>query len=82
MIALQNAAVLDHLNKMTGAKYDDEDDDEDDNGKNDDGDDNGEDDNEDATGEDDDNLRNNMTLAELRTMSIRSGCTGALVNCT
>ena len=62
------AAVLDHSNKMTGAKYDSEDDDGDDSG--------------DATGEDDDNLRNNMTLAELRTMSIRSGCTGALVNCT
>ena len=44
---------------MTGAKYDSEDDDGDDN--------------DDATGEDDDNLRNNMTLAELRTMSIRSG---------
>ena len=67
----------------------------DDNGKDGDGDDDGEDDNNDANGEgadgddnsedingeDDDNL-NNMTLAELRTMSIRSGCTGALVNCT
>ena len=58
----------------------------DDNGKDGDGDDDGEDDNNDANGEgadgddnsedingeDDDNL-NNMTLAELRTMSIRSG---------
>ena len=51
------------------------------NGEEDDGDDSSEDDNEDDNGEDDDNLTN-MTLAELRTMSIRSGCTGALVNCT
>ena len=57
---------------MTGAKYDGEDDN---------GDATGEDDNGKDDKEDDDNL-NNMTLAELRTMSIRSGCTGALVNCT
>ena len=38
------AAVLDHLNKMTGAKYDGEGDDDDDNGEDGDGDDDGEDD--------------------------------------
>ena len=53
---------------MTRAKYDG-------------GDYNGDATGKDTNGEDDDNS-SNMTLAELRTMSIRSGCTGALVNCT